>query len=132
MTSLAWVMETSLSQRALGISSYAILSIAMDRVLGLHLVHAGSQKDRNLGLPIGSNVHLKHFHNLEYLQNDGAHVQAHINAQNGTVLEHNWSHDTIKYGLRFDGSYPGGYNSTVRCNVLWKTRALDQRGRASY
>ena len=34
----------------------------------------------------------------------------------------------MKYGLRFDGAYPGGYNGTVRCNVLWKTRGLMIKG----
>ena len=93
---------------------------------------SGTTKDRQLGLPIGANVKLNLFYDLKYLQDDGSHIQTGINTQNGTILEHNWSHDTLKYGLRFDRRIdedaPWGYNGTVCYNVIWKTRGLMIKG----
>ena len=93
---------------------------------------SGSAKDRQLGLPIGAHVCLNLFYDLKYLQDDGSHVQTEINAQNGTVLEYNWSYDTFKYGLRFDRAMadnaPWGYNGTARYNVIWKTRGFMIKG----
>ena len=93
---------------------------------------SGSAKDRQLGLPTGANVRLNLFYDLKYLQDDGSHVQTGIEAQNGTVLEYNWSYDTLKYGLRFDRAMvenaPWGYNGTVRYNVIWKTGGLMIKG----
>ena len=49
-------------------------------------------------------------------------------AQNGTVIEYNWSYNTMKNGVRFDRgteeAAPWGYNGTMRlrCNV----RASDE------
>lgn len=92
----------------------------------------GNAKDRQLGMPIGADVRLNIFYDLKYLQDDGAHVQTRIAAQNGTVLEYNWSFDTMKYGLRFDRSTaenaPWGYNGTVRYNIIWGTRGLMIKG----
>ena len=92
----------------------------------------GLAKDRNLGLSIASNITLNLFYDLKYLQDDGAHVQTNIYSQNGTVIEYNWSYDTMKNGLRFDRGTeegaPWGYNGTMRCNVIWKTRGLQVKG----
>jgi len=54
---------------------------------------AGNARDRQLGLPTGGDIRLNLFFDLKYLQNDGAHVQTGIAAQNGTVLEYNWCYD---------------------------------------
>ena len=62
----------------------------------------GTAEDRKLGLPMGADIHLNLFYDLKNLQDDGSHVQTEINAQNGTILEYNWSYDTPKYSLRFD------------------------------
>ena len=92
----------------------------------------GTAKDRKLGLPIGADIRLNLFYHLKYLQDDGSHVQTEINAQNGTILEYNWSYDTMKYGLRFDrvmaDNASWGYNGTVRYNVIWGTRGLMIKG----
>ena len=92
----------------------------------------GTAKDRELGLPTGADVRLNLFYDLKYLQDDGAHVQVGISTQNGTILELNWSYDTMKYGLRFDRSTaedaPWGYNGTVQYNVIWGTRGLMVKG----
>ena len=93
---------------------------------------SGTAQDRKLGLPTGADVRLNLFYDLKNLQDDGSHVQTGINAQNGTVLEYNWSYDTPKYGLRFDramqGNAPWGYNGTVRYNVIWKTNGFMVKG----
>ena len=93
---------------------------------------AGRPSDRELGLPVGSEVRLNLFYDLKYLQNDGSHVQTGINAQNGTVLEYNWCYDTMKWGLRFDRiNQPNatwGYNGTMRYNVVWTTSGMRMKG----
>ena len=93
---------------------------------------AGTDGDRKLGLPIGATVRLNLFYDLKYLQNDGSHVQTGVFTQNGTVLEYNWSYDTMKFGLRFDRimakNAPWGYNGTVRYNVVWGTRGIMVKG----
>ena len=93
---------------------------------------SGTAKDRELGLPIGADVRLNLFYDLKYLQDDGAHVQTGIHTQNGTVLEYNWSFETMKYGLRFDRATTDnaswGYNGTVRNNVIWSTRGFMIKG----
>ena len=92
----------------------------------------GYPTDRQLGLPIGATVRFNLFYDLKNLQNDGAHIQTGIYAQNGTILEYNWSYDTMKYGLRFDRATtenaPWGYNGTVRYNVVWGTRGIMIKG----
>ena len=92
----------------------------------------GESPDRELGLPIGATVSLNLFYDLKNLQNDGSHVQTGIYSQNGTILEYNWSYDTLKYGLRLDREMkpnaPWGYNGTVRYNVIWKTGGLIIKG----
>jgi hypothetical protein len=93
---------------------------------------AGFAGDRALGLPIGSDVKLNLFYDLKYLQNDGAHMQTQIAAQNGTILEYNWCFDTMKWGLRFDrvnkDSASWGYNGTMRFNVVWGTAGIRLKG----
>ena len=93
---------------------------------------AGTFQDRNLGLSVAAEVRLNLFYDLKYLQDDGSHVQTGTNAQNGTVLEYNWSYDTMKNGLRFDRGTvegaPWGYNGTIRYNVIWRTRGLQIKG----
>ena len=92
----------------------------------------GTDEDRKLGLPLGSTVRLNLFYDLKNLQDDGAHVQVGTTAQNGTILEYNWSYDTMKLGLRFDrmmtADAPWGYNGTVRNNVVSGTRGFMIKG----
>lgn len=92
----------------------------------------GNKPDRELGLSIGSNVHLNLFYDLKYLQNDGAHIQTEVPAQNGTVIEYNWCYETMKYGIRFDrvnqANASWGYNATMRYNVVWTTGGTMLKG----
>ena len=92
----------------------------------------GRRTDRDLGLPVGSDIRLNIFYDLKYLQNDGAHVQTMVSAQNGTILEYNWCYDTMKWGLRFDrvdqNNASWGYNGTLRYNVVWKTSGIMIKG----
>ena len=93
---------------------------------------SGFENDRKLGLSVAAKVSLNLFYDLKYLQNDGSHVQTAISSQNGTVIDYNWSYDTMKTGLRFDRGTeegaPWGYNGTMRYNVIWKTRGLQIKG----
>ena len=93
---------------------------------------SGFVRDRTLGLSVAANISLNLFYDLKYLQDDGSHVQTGIYSQNGTVIEYNWSYDTMKNGLRFDrgteDGAPWGYNGTMRYNVIWKTRGLQVKG----
>ena len=93
---------------------------------------AGSANDRNLGIPTGSEIQLNNFYDLKQLQNDGAHIQTHITAQNGTIIEYNWCYATTKYGIRFDRTTAEnaswGYNGTIRYNIAWGTRGVMVKG----
>ena len=93
---------------------------------------AGFAVDRKLGLSTAANISLNLFYDLKYLQDDGSHVQTGPSSQNGTIVEYNWSYDTMKTGLRFDRGTqegaPWGYNGTMRYNVIWKTLALQIKG----
>ena len=94
----------------------------------------GTLADRNLGLPTGATVRLNVFHDLKYLQNDGSHVQAQAAAQDGIVVEYNWSFQTMKRGLRFDcvdfnvTEAICGHNGTMRYNVIWNTTGMSVKG----
>ena len=91
-----------------------------------------SKKDKELGMFSGTLVQLNHFYDLKNLQHDGAHVQTTINAQNGTVISHNWGHDTQKNAYRFDrgtqANAPWGYNGTMRENIAWNTNGIMVKG----
>ena len=80
----------------------------------------------------GSLVQLNHFYDLKHLQNDGGHIQLPTNVQNGTVVSHNWGHDTKKNAFRFDrGTLPNapwGFNGTMICNVAWNTNGITVKG----
>ena len=91
----------------------------------------GTKQDQELGLNAADTVQLSLFYDLKYLQDDGAQVQTTPLAQNGTVLEYNWSFNTRKNGLRFDGGgniTGGGYNGTMSHNVVWNTREVNVKG----
>lgn len=80
----------------------------------------------------GSYVHLNHFYDMKYLQHDGAHIQATVPAQNGTVLSHNWAYNTMKFGFRFDRTTDlnasWGYNCTMIANIAWNTNGMMVKG----
>lgn len=92
----------------------------------------GLRKDQAMGVSDGCVVQLNHFYDLKSLQHDGAHVQTHTNSQNGTVLSHNWGHDTQKIAFRFDrgtqANATWGYNGTMRVNVAWNTSGIMVKG----
>ena len=75
-------MECFLTRRESEITSFEIRYTVMGRVNP-----GGESPDRELGLPIGATV--------KNMQNDGSHVQTGIYSQNGTILEYNWSYDTL-------------------------------------
>ncbi len=61
--------------------------------------------------------------NTGFLQNDGALIQMRANNTDGTVARNNWTHNSIKTGLRFDNvNQPDadyGKNGTIANNVSW-------------
>lgn len=72
---------------------------------------------------------LNHMYNTGYLQHDGAQIQFGVPTHSGSAIRYNWSHDTPKYGLRFDGDFTEkeptrpdwGVNGTANNNVVWNT-----------
>ena len=53
-----------------------------------------------------------------YLQSDGAMIHLMAEQQAGAKIRYNWVHDTIKYGIRFDGDGEG-HNGYIHHNVGW-------------
>ena len=56
--------------------------------------------------------------NTGYLQSDGAMIHCMTAQQKNVKVHHNWVHDTIKYGIRFDGNgnSEGGF---IHHNIGW-------------
>ena len=67
-----------------------------------------------------------------FLQNDGALIQISVKQQAGTIARHNWLHDTVKIGLRFDNSNkpssPWGEGCRAHHNVAWRTDRVFFKG----
>lgn len=53
-----------------------------------------------------------------FLQSDGAMIHAMVNQQPNIKIRFNWCHDTIKYGIRFDGE-GAGHTGYIHHNVVW-------------
>ena len=53
-----------------------------------------------------------------YLQSDGAMIHLMTAQQENAKIRFNWVHDTIKYGIRFDGNGEG-FNGYVHHNIGW-------------
>lgn len=94
--------------------------------------YAPGSSPNNLRVAADDNAKLNMMYDLKYLQDDGSHIQTHIYAQNGTVVEYNWCFDTMKFGIRFDRTTsPGamwGYNGTINYNVVWNTGGIMVKG----
>ncbi len=70
-------------------------------------------------------------YNTGYAQSDGAQLQIRIEAQDGTVVHHNWLHDTPKYGFRFDAPVEAaewGDNGFSHHNVVWNSSGANPKG----
>ena len=69
--------------------------------------------------------------NTGFAQSDGAQFQIRIDAQDGTIVHHNWLHDTPKYGFRFDAPIPPpewGENGFSHHNVVWNSNGANPKG----
>jgi hypothetical protein len=70
--------------------------------------------------------------NHGHLQHDGSAIQTGSVYANGTVMHHNWIHDSLKSGLRFDSPWTNpeiyGTNGTMKYNVVWNARPIVPKG----
>ena len=53
-----------------------------------------------------------------YLQSDGAMIHCMVNQQPNVKIRFNWVHDTLKYGIRFDGN-GDGHSGYIHHNIGW-------------
>ena len=53
-----------------------------------------------------------------FLQSDGAMIHAMVNQQPNIKIRFNWCHDSIKYGIRFDGE-GAGHTGYIHHNIIW-------------
>ena len=53
-----------------------------------------------------------------YLQSDGAMIHVMVAQQTNVKIRFNWCHDSIKYGIRFDGE-GAGHTGYIHHNVVW-------------
>lgn len=71
-----------------------------------------------------------------HLQNDGSLIQVSVAAQPDSDTHHNWVHNTVKQGLRFDNKNtpgaPWGENGSMHHNVAWKTDRIFFKGDNHY
>jgi len=86
-----------------------------------------------LGSALNSSITAEYndIYNTGYAQSDGAQLQIRIDAQDGTVVHHNWLHDTPKYGFRFDAPIPPpewGNNGYSHHNVVWNSSGANPKG----
>ena len=79
----------------------------------------GASSTLNVGN--ASIIELNDISDSGYLQSDGALVHCMINQQPNIQVRYNWLHDTIKYGVRFDGE-GDGYGGYVHHNVIWNVQ----------
>ncbi|MHC5053778.1 MAG: hypothetical protein ACYTKD_03555 [Planctomycetota bacterium] len=89
------------------------------------------------GVKIGApqTIELNHISDCGHLQNDGGQFQTSPGGQQGVIYRHNWSHDSNKYAIRFDGDVTkgmkpgvdpdtiakGGKYGNIVANVAWNT-----------
>ncbi|PFX27256.1 hypothetical protein AWC38_SpisGene8026 [Stylophora pistillata] len=77
-------------------------------------------------------VRLNHLHHQCWgiIQHDGSHVQLQIKSQTHAILQQNWVHSSVKYGVRFDGQppLPVGRNGTMHSKVVWKCNGMMVKG----
>lgn len=70
--------------------------------------------------------------NHGHLQHDGSAIQTGSVYANGTDMHHNWIHDSLKAGLRFDSPWTEpevyGTNGTMRYNVVWNAARIIPKG----
>ncbi len=86
-----------------------------------------------LGSAINSSITAEYndIYHTGFAQSDGALLQIRIDAQDGTVVHHNWLHDTPKYGFRFDAPIPPlswGKNGYSHHNVVWNSNGANPKG----
>ena len=96
--------------------------------------NAGTSETIATGVAVGASSIIAEYNDIYhtgYAQSDGAQIQIRIDAQNGTVVHHNWLHDTPKYGFRFDAPIPPpewGDSGFSHHNVVWNSSGANPKG----
>ncbi|CAL4079456.1 unnamed protein product [Meganyctiphanes norvegica] len=66
------------------------------------------------------------------IKSDGAAIQVVVDNQKGSIISHNWVHDTPKKGIRFDTPIPVGTtfgtDGYSGYNVVWDTLEMEIKG----
>ena len=103
-----------------------------DTVRRVTIYNSGGSE--GIGVKEGAVAEYNHLHHFGSLQHDGAGIQTFFKKA-PVIYRYNWSHTTLKGGLRFDDGgglpQPPPYSGQMSHNVSWTSRGFQIKGDSS-